>query len=250
MSVLSGHSRGALLALLVAAASGALARDADSQACAQFTREGPPQPTPRSDPRGLEALERINQAVKNVPYSALFVGNSLTEGWGPESWATSFAPHGVLNAGISGDFTDHILWRLDHGNLNGPPPKAVILLIGTNDLAAHRSPELTADGIRANLMLLRQRLPEARILLLGLLPREEFADAPLRRAAAQVNKLIRDCADGEHIVYAEIGDVLLDSDGRLGAALSPDWLHFNERGYALLASRLEPVLDRVLAGGR
>jgi hypothetical protein len=72
--------------------------------------------------------------------------------------------------------------------------------------------------------------------------------APLRRAAAQVNNLIRDCADGEYIVYAEIGDVLLDSDGRLSVAVSPDWLHFSERGYALLASRLEPVLDRVLAG--
>ena len=81
-----------------------------------------------------------------------------------------------------------------------------------------------------------------------LLPREQFSDAPLRRAAAQVNSLIRDCADGEHIVYAEIGDVLLDSDGRLSVTVSPDWLHFSERGYALLASRLEPVLDRVLAG--
>jgi lysophospholipase L1-like esterase len=250
MSLLSSHPRSALLALLVAAASGGLARAADSQPCAPFTREGPPQPTSRSDPRGLQGLERINQAVKNVPHSVLFLGNSLTEGWGPASWATSLAPRGVLNAGISGDFTDHVLWRLDHGNLDGPPPKAVILLIGTNDLAAHRSPELTADGIRANLVLLRQRLPEARILLLGLLPREEFADAPLRRAAAQVNKLISDCVDGEHIVYAEIGDVLLDSDGWLAAALSTDWLHFNESGYALLASRLEPVLDRVLAGGR
>jgi len=154
----------------------------------------------------------------------------------------------VLNAGISGDFTDHILWRLEHGNLAGPPPKAVILLIGTNDLAAHRSPDLTAEGIRANLVLLRKRLPEARILLLGLLPREQSPGAPLRRAAAEVNRLIRDCADGEHIVYAEIGDVLLDSRGRLGATVSPDWLHFNERGYALLTSRLEPVLDQVLPG--
>jgi beta-glucosidase len=156
-------------------------------------------------------------------------------------------PRGVLNAGISGDFTDHILWRLDHGNLAGPPPKAVVLLIGTNDLAAHRSPELTADGIRANLVLLRERLPESRILLLGLLPREQFPDAPLRWAVAQVNRLIRDCADGEHIVYAEIGDPLLDSDGQLSVAVSPDWLHFSERGYALLAAGLEPVLDRVLA---
>jgi hypothetical protein len=76
-----------------------------------------------------------------------------------------------------------------------------------------------------------------------LLPREEFPDAPLRRAAAQVNRLIRDCADGEPIVHAEIGDVLLDSDGRLGAALRPDWLHFNERGYALLTSRLDRAAD-------
>src|SRR5215475_10919063 len=244
------HSCAALLALVIATASGGLGLAADILPCAQFTHEGPPEPVPRDDQRGLERLERINDAVKNTSYSIVFFGDSLTEGWDPVAWEKRLAPRGVLNAGIAGDFTDHVLWRLKHGNLAGPPPRAVILLIGTNDLAAHRSPELTADGIRANLILLRQHLPEARILLLGLLPREEFADAPLRRAAAQVNKLISDCADGEHIVYAEIGDVLLDSDGWLGTALSPDWLHFNESGYALLASRLEPVLDRVLAGGR
>src|SRR5947209_19015600 len=116
---------GTLLALLVAAASGGLARADDSLPCAQFTRDGPPQPTPRSDPRGIERLDSINQAVKNVPHSVLFLGNSLTEGWGPASWATSLAPRGVLNAGISGDLTDHVIWRLDHGNLDGPPPKAV-----------------------------------------------------------------------------------------------------------------------------
>ena len=85
-------------------------------------------------------------------------------------------------------------------------------------------------------------------MLLGLLPREQFPDAPLRRAVAQVNRLIRDCVDGEHIVYAEIGDALLDSNGRLSVAVSPDWLHFSERGYALLTASLESVLDRVLAG--
>jgi len=248
---LPGHrSCATLLALLAATASSGLAHATDIPPCGPFTQKSALQPAARGDELALERLERINRAVKNAPHSVLFLGDSLTEGWDPASWATSFAPRGVLNAGISGDFTDHILWRLEHGNLDGPPPKAVVLLIGTNDLAAHRSPELTADGIRANLVLLRQRRPQTEILLLGLLPREEFPDAPLRRAAAQVNKLIRDCADGGHIVYAEIGDVLLDSDGRLGGALSPDWLHFNERGYALLASRLEPVLDRFLANGR
>jgi hypothetical protein len=105
----------------------------------------------------------------------------------------------------------------------------VILLIGTNDLAAHRSPELAADGIPANLVLLRQRLPEARILLLGLLPREEFRDAPLRRRSAGKWAHLRLCRR-ERIVYAEIGDVLLDRDGRFGATLSPDWLHLNAMG--------------------
>jgi len=77
------------------------------------------------------------------------------------------------------------------------------------------------------------------------LPREESPSAPLRLEVAQVNRLIRDCADGEHIFYAEIGEVLLDRDGLLAAAISPDQLHFTELGYALLAARLEPELDRL-----
>src|SRR5438105_11587131 len=203
---------------------------------------------PAADGGLSSRLQSGNLGNLGLLMSLLGRGDSLTEGWDPVLWERSLAPRSVLNAGIAGDFTDHILRRLEHGNLAGPPLKAVILLIGTNDLAAHRSPELTADGIRAILVLLRARLPQARILLLGLLPREQFPDAPLRRAVTETNRLIRDCADGEHIGYTEIGDALLDSDGRLSVAVSPDWLHFSERGYALLESSLEHVLDRVLAG--
>jgi lysophospholipase L1-like esterase len=164
---------------------------------------------PSRYPSALERLKWINQAVKSTRYSILFFGDSLTEGWDATVWERTLASRGALNAGVSGDRTDHLLWRLQHGNLAGPQPKAVVLLIGTNDLAYGRSPELTADGIRANLEMLRQRLPEARILLLGLLPREESPSAPLRLEVAQVNQLIRDCADGEHIFYAELGYALL-----------------------------------------
>jgi beta-glucosidase len=202
------------------------------------------------DSRGIDRLEEINQAVKDTQYSMLFFGDSLTDGWAPAIWEKSLVPRRALNAGISGDYTETLLWRLEHGNLAGTAPQAVVLLIGTNDLAAGRSPELTADGIRANLDLLRRRVPNTTILLLGLLPREATPDAPLRRAVTHVNNLIRSCADGEHIVFAEIGDVLLDSEGRLDAALSPDQLHFTERGYALLASRLAPLLDRILAASQ
>jgi len=188
-------------------------------------------------------IDQSGSEIHSLPI--LFFGDSLIEGWDATIWERSLASRGALNAGVSGDRTDHLLWRLHHGNLAGPQPKAVVLLIGTNDLAYGRSPELTADGIRANLEMLRQRLPEARILLLGLLPREESPSAPLRLEVAQVNRLIRDCADGEHIFYAEIGQVLLDRDGLLPAAISPDQLHFTALGYALLAARLEPELDRL-----
>jgi len=184
--------------------------------------------------------------VKSSPYSVVFFGDSLTEGWDTAVWEHYLAPRGVLNAGVSGDRTDNLLWRLEHGNLAGPQPKAVVLLIGTNDLAYGRSPAHTADGIRANLELLRQHLPEARILLLGLLPREAVPDAPLRIEVAQVNRLIRDCADDQRVFYAEIGDVLVASDGLLSAEISPDQLHLTAHGYALLAARLEPELDRLL----
>jgi beta-glucosidase len=160
-------------------------------------------------------------------------------------WKDYLAPRGVLNAGVSGDRTDNLLWRLEHGNLAGLQPKVVVLLIGTNDLACGRSPSRRADGIRANLEVLRQHLSEARIVLLGLLPREVV---PSRTEVAQVNRLIRDCADDQHIFYAEIGDVLLTTDGLLSAEVSPDQLHFTARGYALLAARFEPELDRLLSG--
>jgi len=116
----------------------------------------------------------------------------LTEGWDPEVWGQNLDPRGVLNAGISGDRTDHLLWRLANGNLDGPPARAVVLLIGTNDLSFGRSPELTADGIRANLIALRQRVPDASSLVLGLLPREEAPTVPLRLAVRRVNRLIGD----------------------------------------------------------
>ena len=223
---------------------------ADAVHCGPFAQEQLPTPMPSPYSSAIERAKWINQAVKSSRYSILFFGDSLTEGWDAAVWERSLASRGALNAGVSGDRTDNLLWRLQNGNLAGLPPQAVVLLIGTNDLAYGRSPALTADGIRAALEALRQRFPEASILLLGLLPREESPTAPLRVATIKVNRLIRDCADGQHVFYADIGDVLLDGNGQLSAAISPDALHFTACGYALLASRLDPELDRLLRPAR
>src|SRR5262249_28369881 len=129
-----------LSCILLVATLGAIVADkapaADVLPCARFAHEDLPQPYPRGDSHGIDRLEQINQAVKDTPYSALCFGNSFTAGWAPVIWERSLAPRRVLNAGVSGDYTEILLWRLEHGNLAGPTPRVMVPLIGTNDLAA------------------------------------------------------------------------------------------------------------------
>jgi lysophospholipase L1-like esterase len=122
-----------------------------------------------------------------------------------------------------------------------------VLLIGTNDIGYGRSPEAAAEGIRANLQYLRRHLPQARILLLGLWPRDASPDGRLRRGTVAVNRLIQRCGDNGAVVYADIGGELLDPEGRLTPEISSDRLHFSALGYARLAPKLDALIDR-LAG--
>jgi lysophospholipase L1-like esterase len=230
-------------------------RAQDTWRCGPFTEDVLAAPEPREASWPVHRFEKITAAVKAQPHRVLFLGDSITERFptdAPEVWRDHMEPRGVLNAGVSGDRTEHLLWRLEHGNLDGPPPAAVVVLIGTNDLGHGRPPEIAAEGIRANLLYLRQRLPAARILLLGLWPREEAPDARLRRGTVAVNRLIQKCGDdgavaNGAVVYADIGGVLLDSDGRLTPAISPDRLHFTALGYARLAPRLDALIDGLVA---
>ena len=214
--------------------------------CGPFTQAVLDPPAPRVANWPVQEFEKINAAVKTQPHRVLFLGDSLTERFDPELWRQHMEPRGVLNAGVSGDRTEHLLWRLQHGHLDGPPPAAVVVLIGTNDLAYDRSPEIVAEGIRADLQYLRRRLPAARIGLLGLWPRGMWPDAPLRGAIAAVNRLIRNCADDRAILYADLGGLLLDREGRLTPEVSPDRLHFTGLGYARLVPRLDALIDRLL----
>jgi lysophospholipase L1-like esterase len=244
------------LARLAAAIAVALTAALPAQAqlrCAAFTPSPTAAPAPRTDVWAQRSFERINGEVKTRSYRVLFLGDSITQRWelplwdAKPVWDANMQPRGVLNAGVAGDRTEHLLWRLDHGNLEGPPPKVAIVLIGTNDLAHGRPPELAAQGVRAVLIRLRQKLPNTRILLLGLTPRGATANDPLRQEVGAVNNMIKTCADGAAIVYADIGGVLLDHDGVLSQTLSPDLLHFSGAGYKLLAPKLDPLIDQLLA---
>ena len=241
-------ARPALIGLLAGLVVTALPTTAMPQAalrCGPFTQEQMPEPAPRENIHARERFEQIKAAVKSQPHKVLFLGDSLTERFDDQVWHAHMAPRGVLNAGVSGDRTEHLLWRLTHGNLDGPPPHGVVLLIGTNDLGHGRSPDLAANGIRADLLQLRQRLPEARILLLGLWPRADLAKLQEHHEIDAVNRLIAAC-EGGAVAYADIGGLLLEPDGRLSPQISPDRLHFSGQGYARLAPRLDALIDQLL----
>ena len=206
--------------------TGPQSRPEPALACGHFTRDQMPPPKPREDALAKKRLEEINAAVKTQPYPIIFFGDSLTERFetwdAPQLWREHMGMRGVLNAGVGADLTEHLRWRLDHGNLEGTRPAGVVLLIGTNDLGLGRSVEDVAEGIRANLLRMREKMPEAHILLLGLWPRGGDPESKFRAPIREVNNLIRRCADDRWIIYADIGGVLdrLDFRGRfLGAQL-------------------------------
>jgi lysophospholipase L1-like esterase len=221
--------------------------------CAAFDSWPPAAPEPREAAEPVATFNRINIAVKAQPYRVLFLGDSITERWDEPLWGAKavwdahMAPRGVLNAGVSGDRTEHLRWRLDHGNLDGPSPKGVVLLIGTNDLGHGRPPNEAAEGVRQTLVELRAKLPNTRILLLGLWPRSATADDRLRQEVVQVNKLISTCGDDQAISYTDIGGALLEPNGTLSRQISPDLLHFTAAGYERLVPKLDPLIDRLVS---
>ncbi|WP_229633591.1 GDSL-type esterase/lipase family protein [Duganella qianjiadongensis] len=186
-----------------------------------------------------------------TPPQLVFIGDSITEGWEKEGsavWQQHYAPYHALNLGYGGDHTENVLWRLQHGEVDGLQPKVAVLMIGTNNTGDRQDqPEVTAAGVERILAELRQRLPQTRVLLLAIFPREASANAVLRRINEQINVRLAALADGERVVFANLNSAMLDADGRLDTAIMPDLLHPQQRGYAIWAEAMQPVLEHMLA---
>jgi beta-glucosidase len=180
----------------------------------------------------------------------VFLGDSITQGWekeGQAAWAQHFARHNAVALGFGGDRTENLLWRLQHGELDGMAPRAIVMLIGTNNTGERlEDPALTLAGIRANLDEIRRRQPQAKVLLLGLFPRDEKPDGLLRRHNARINALLPALADGRQVVFLDIGPALTQPDGTLSRDILPDWLHLSPAGYERWARSLAPVLSQWL----
>ncbi|HCS66417.1 MAG TPA: 1,4-beta-D-glucan glucohydrolase [Cellvibrio sp.] len=187
---------------------------------------------------------------KSGKIDLLFIGDSITQGWEKEGapvWEKHYANRNAFAIGFGGDRTENVLWRLQHGALENMAPKLVVMMIGTNNTGhRHENPATTAAGIKNLLNELQQRLPQSKILLLAVFPRDEKPDGHLRKINNGLNSIIKDYADDKRIFFADINSVFLTKEGVLPKEIMPDLLHPNEQGYGLWAKALEPYLQRLL----
>lgn len=194
--------------------------------------------------------EKLREKDSLEQVDLLMIGNSITHGWetgGKQVWDEYYAKRHPLNIGFSGDRTENVLWRLQHGEVDGISPKLAIIMIGTNN-TGHRQdkPEDTAAGVKAILSELEKRLPETKCLLLAIFPRGADKDDKLRKINDATNEILQGFADQKRVFFLDINDTFLEDDGTLPKEIMPDLLHPNAKGYALWAKAMEPTVARLL----
>ncbi len=241
-------------AWLLALALGAAAPAADAtEACPQLRRPGalPAEaiPEPRTELNwrgGLAALAGLPAAGFNAA-QVVFLGDSLVQSWAAPVYGLFYGTRQPLNLGVSGDFTQSLLWRLERLPAGATlKPAVFVLLVGTNNTGTGSRAEDTALGIAEAVRRLRAMSPTSKVVIVGLLPRGASDGDPLRATNRQVNALVATCADDRTVFYADPGAMLTDGEGQLGVDFSYDRLHLTWLGYAILSAGLEPTLRRAL----
>ena len=181
----------------------------------------------------------------------VFLGDSITHFWsgepkakrvaGKESWEKWIAPHHPINLGYGWDRTENVLWRLRHGEIAGLKPKAFVVLIGTNNLSGFNPPAETAEGVAEVCRELRRQAPQAKILLLAILPRQAKPDAT-RQRVTDTNKLLQAQASQIADAYLDLTDKLVEADGSILKETMNDYLHPTNKGYEIMGAAIDAQL--------
>jgi lysophospholipase L1-like esterase len=215
-------------------------------------------PIPRTDSNSQIAHEQLVAKARRGGIDVYFAGDSITRRWGaldyPDflaHWRQTFFGWNAANFGWGADRVEHILWRLQNGELDNVHPKVIVLLAGTNNIGRETPPSddepLVADvtrGIAAVLDVMRAKAPSATIVVTAIFPRNDnIAAMPtINRINARLSAL----ADGRAIRFLNVNDRLADANGRLYDGMMVDGLHPSLKGYAAWADALSPVLTELL----
>ena len=204
------------------------------------------QTTLRMGPRHEGFVERAKQGNIDL----LLHGDSITDWWvqgdaNKAMFEKYFGSYKTANFAIAGDTTQGVLWGLKNGEGQGYQPKAVMLMIGTNNTGANTPPEI-AEGIGACVLELRKNFPNAKILLLAVFPRGNPGDVA-RSRIAEINQIISRLDDQKYVFYMDIGAKFLDENGVfLPDAFRSDNLHPQAKGYDIWGAAVQPILAKWL----
>ena len=211
-------------------------------------------PTKAHDYDWLARHDQVLAREKAGGAGMLMIGDSITHLWGGEPddprharandlWDTYFRPRNAVNLGFGWDRTQHVLWRFDHGELDGIHPRVAVIMIGTNNMG-DSAEDITA-GITEIVHTVRKKLPRTKILLLGIFPRDHEAETANRKKILDVNQRISALGKERNITFLDFGSKFLQPDGTLSPDIMPDYLHPNHTGYELWAREMEPTLAKL-----
>jgi lysophospholipase L1-like esterase len=212
-------------------------------------------PAPRTDQNSVTAHAELLEKAKNGRIDVYFVGDSITRRWGaldyPDllaNWRANFFGWNAANFGWGADRIEHILWRLENGELDGVRPKIIVVLAGANNVGS--SPggeEKVADvtrGLKALVDVCQRKAPDATLILTAIFPRNDnMAVVP---EIERINANLATMADGKKIRFVNVNDKLADPDGRLFEGMTNDGLHPTVNGYQIWADALKPIFTELL----
>lgn len=209
-----------------------------------------------ADGRFRKMHESFLARGKAGPIGLLFLGDSITQGWtkAPDVWKEHYEQYQPANFGIGGDQTQHVIWRIENGELDGINPKLVVLMLGTNNTGTHTADEIAAAN-RKIVSLIRAKLPQTKVLVLAIFPRGprkdkagNVTDDGVARMAIirEVNRQLAQLDDGRQVRFLDINAKFLDANGRIPDSLMPDQLHPNAAGYKIWAEAMQPTLTALM----
>ncbi len=213
------------------------------------------QPVPRTDANSRRAHEQLLAKARQGRIDIYFAGDSITRRWGatdyPEflaHWNKNFHGWNAADFGWGGDSTQHILWRLQNGELDGVNPRVIVILAGTNNVG--RTPPDDAKvaevvrGVKAIVETCRQKAPAATLVLTAVFPRSD--NPAVVPGIFRINAGLARLADGKSIRYLDLNDKLADANGQLFEGMTVDKLHPSLQGYQVWADALKPIFTELL----
>ena len=202
------------------------------------------------------AFEHLKKSVKQNPDSQLvFLGDSITQGLtghsdrvaqpgGKRAIDRYFGERQALSLGLSGDRTEHVLWRLENGQLAGLAPADIVLMIGVNNInSGGHTGEETAAGTAAIVAWLRKHLPDARLILMGCFPAGHQPTDPRRVEVELLHQGIAPLADGDRVRYVDLRPLFLEPDGTLNKNMSQDAIHITSQGQAVWLQAISEIVN-------